>query len=644
MPTVPKATSTEAEAQSTEGEAPSTETVSRQGRRAGPGSKSIAYIDGLLEEIERLKRQNAPITPQSHATAPSLVPETVLPPGTIEHDGVALNPALNAKPWFDSVNVFRTPILIGEAADNAFATRFRQAISDPQAPEPTHLLRINYITDEPLMNLAGFEVAWPSPSRARFLIGAALNYVSRCYCLVRRSSVMEGLEQSIRDPTWGNPLLHCKFWALFAVGELCSTRSVGTQGFPGIAFFSQSLKVLGLLDELPGLDSIELLLLISFYSMALHRRYSAYILAGTAMRSAIVAGLHLNVPESQLPDPGVREHRKRLFWIAYIFDRMWASKLGHPPAIQDDDIGVDLPSEPPVGSKYSNDFTDSAYHVANIRLTSLLTKVIRSVYSLRKQNQGDSLSTRVHQSLKDLQSWVESLPPQLQIDHSSETTHDLKTISLHLAFNQCVILATRPVLLHTLRSHIADLRSRTPSSSPAPPVPASASTLAEASIRCARHSFRLLTQSWIDGSFATFDCHFTQYLFSALTILAVSSLLETKDSGGDRDAFEEAARLLDQLRAAGSCVAQEYGSHVEAMRAAVGGYVKRTTGEAAGVQQQEAVVSGGRTAETVGMTSAEPSLRELLEQPFIDLQFLEDAVDYEGLYWPDLSAGAEDAC
>lgn len=186
----------------------------------------------------------------------------MLPPGTTEHDGVALNPTLNAKPWFDSVNVFRTPILIGEAADNAFATRFRQAISDPQAPEPTHLLRINYITDEPLMNLAGFEVAWPSPSRARFLIGAALNYVSRCYCLVRRSSVMEDLEQSIRDPTWGNPLLHCKFWALFAVGELCSTRSVGTQGFPGIAFFSQALKVLGLLDELPGLDSIELLLLI----------------------------------------------------------------------------------------------------------------------------------------------------------------------------------------------------------------------------------------------------------------------------------------------------------------------------------------------------------------------------------------------
>ncbi|KAF9632934.1 hypothetical protein BFW01_g3797 [Lasiodiplodia theobromae] len=503
----------------------------------------------------------------------------MLPPGTTDHDGVALNPTLNAKPWFDSVNVFRTPILIGEAADNAFATRFRQAISDPQAPEPTHLLRINYITDEPLMNLAGFEVAWPSPSRARFLIGAALNYVSRCYCLVRRSSVMEDLEQSIRDPTWGNPLLHCKFWALFAVGELCSTRSVGTQGFPGIAFFSQALKVLGLLDELPGLDSIELLLLISFYSMALHRRYSAYILAGTAMRSAIVAGLHLNVPESQLPDPGVREHRQRLFWTAYNFDRMWASKLGHPPAIQDDDIGVDMPSESPVGSKSSNDFTDSAYHVANIRLTSLLTKVIRSVYSLRKQNQGESLSTRVHQSLKDLQSWVESLPPQLQIDPSSETTHDLKTISLHLAFNQ----------------------------------------------------------SWIDGSFATFDCHFTQHLFSALTILAVSSLLDTKDSSGDHDAFEEAARLLDQLRAAGSCVAQEYGNHVEAMRTAVGAYLKRTAASPA-----ESMVRRGQTTSPAGTTAdmalVDPSLRELLEQPFLDLRFLDDAADCEGLYWPDLSA------
>ncbi|KAL1614668.1 hypothetical protein SLS54_009541 [Diplodia seriata] len=386
-----------------------------------------SFIDGLHEEIERLKRQNISAT-----ATPNFGQETPPPSGPASLGDPVLNPA---KPWFDSANVFRTPILIGEAADAAFATRFRQVISDPQAPEPTHPLRISYVTDEPLMNFAMSEVAWPNPSRARLLIGAALKYVACCYCIVRPSSVMENLEQSIRDPAWGHPLLRSKFWALFAVGELCSTRSIGSQSFPGITFFSQASKVLGLLDELPGTDSIELLLILSFYSMVLHRRYSAYILAGTAMRSAIVAGLHLNVPESQLPDPGTREHRKRLFWTAYIFDRMWASKLGHPPAIQDDDIGVDLPSETSVG-QLASDFAGSAYHIANIRLASLLTKIIRSVYSLHKQSHGENLSTRVHKSLQDLQAWVEELPPHLQIDHSSEKTHDLKTVSLHLAFNQ----------------------------------------------------------------------------------------------------------------------------------------------------------------------------------------------------------------
>ncbi|OMP88510.1 Proline utilization trans-activator [Diplodia seriata] len=497
------------------------------------------------------------------------------------------------------------------------------------------------------MNFAMSEVAWPNPSRARLLIGAALKYVACCYCIVRPSSVMENLEQSIRDPAWGHPLLRSKFWALFAVGELCSTRSIGSQSFPGITFFSQASKVLGLLDELPRTDSIELLLILSFYSMVLHRRYSAYILAGTAMRSAIVAGLHLNVPESQLPDPGTREHRKRLFWTAYIFDRMWASKLGHPPAIQDDDIGVDLPSETSVG-QLANDFAGSAYHIANIRLASLLTKIIRSVYSLHKQSHGENLSTRVHKSLQDLQAWVEELPPHLQIDHSSEKTHDLKTVSLHLAFNQCVILATRPILLHTLRTQVAESPLRTSSSLSGPPVPASASALAEASIRCARHSLRLLMQSWIDGSFGTFDCLFTQYLFSSLTILAISSLLETKDSCSDHDSFEEAARLLAQLREAGSCVAQEYCNHVDVMKPALTAYLQRRLSSrapdgpnASGVP--EPVSSIGWTSPagttTVGMALAEPSLQRLLEQPMLDLQFLEDALNDEGLYWPDFNAG-----
>lgn len=187
--------------------------------------------------------------------------------------------------------------------------------------------------------------------------------------------------------------------------------------------------------------------------MTLNRRYSAYLFAGTATRTAMVIGLHLNVPESQLPDPRIREHRKRLFWTAFVLDRIFASKLNHPPAILDDDIDLDLPSE--VTTSIPNDsFGDAEYQVANITLARLLSSIIRSVYSVRKQAQGTcaDVSSRAKACLNDLQSWYESLPRRFQIDDKSmDDHHERQIISLHLRFYQVVPLLMS-YLLPRLRS------------------------------------------------------------------------------------------------------------------------------------------------------------------------------------------------
>ncbi|TDZ20293.1 putative transcriptional regulatory protein [Colletotrichum orbiculare MAFF 240422] len=624
----------------------------QEGQVLGQVKVRQSYIDGLLDEIRRLKNENAraktvaspnrdgmtassvsnsitTTTAPSHRARPS-TPSSVRASSDIEE---AVNAAtLEVKPWFINANVFRMPILISEVADAAFTTRFRQVICDPSAPQPKHMLRLNYAPDRDLMFLIKSEVVWPTPSRSRFLVEVALKYVGRRYHVVRRSSVMEDLEQSIHNPSWGDVMLRSKLWALFAIGELYSTRSIpSVKDFPGMAYFAKASRIMGLLDERPGTDSIEIMLLISFYSLALNRRYSAFVMSGTAMRMAIVMGLHLNIPESQLRDPGTREHRKRLFWTTYIFDRIWASKLGHPSAIQDSDIGVDLPSDPAPGSPSSDDFDDTAYHIASLRLAARVTRTVRSIYGQR--NQGDaSLSNRVQQALRDLRAWVEDLPSHLQI--SSPDTAP-KPISLHLSFNQVAAW---------------------PSPSLTSQVPASAITLAEACIRCARHSVRLLTDSWIDGSFATFDYFYTQYLFSALTILGASSLLEGPESRGDREAFEESARFLSQLRDAGNYAAQEYCHHVDVMKADLEAFHAKRMGlgtdlsdarsfmdESARLQSQSTAFAGSLPIRplhtTAGMALAEPSLEELLAQPMLDLQFLESSFydDLQEFYWPDFS-------
>jgi hypothetical protein len=191
--------------------------------------------------------------------------------------------------------------------------------------------------------------------------------------------------------------------------------------------------------------------------MTLNRRYSAYLFAGTATRTAIVIGLHLNVPESQLPDPRIREHRKRLFWTAFVLDRIFAAKLNHPPAIQDEDIDLDLPSEVPTSTP-SDSFGDAEYHIANVTLARLLSSVIRSVYNVKKQAEGtcaDVLS-RAQACLNDLQSWYEALPRRFQIEEKSlDEHHELQIVSLHLRFYQVVPLLspdfeTRLILISTL--------------------------------------------------------------------------------------------------------------------------------------------------------------------------------------------------
>ncbi|TQN68266.1 putative transcriptional regulatory protein [Colletotrichum shisoi] len=559
-----------------------------------------SYIDGLLDEIRRLKSQcaqhasnspctqgDATVTAQNSHTGNSRA--TTPSPGRGGDDGEeAASATLEVRPWFINANVFRTPILIGEVADAAFSTRFRQVISDPFAPQPKHMLRVNYAPDTELMSLVKSDVAWPTPSRSRFLVEVALKYVSRRYHVVRRSLIMENLEQSIHNPSWGDLMLRSKLWALFAIGELYSTRSIPSEkDFPGMAYFAKASRILGVLDERPGTDSIEIMLLLSFYSLALKRRYSAFVMSGTAMRMAIVMGLHLNIPESQLRDPDLREHRKRLFWTTYIFDRIWASKLGHPTAIQDGDIGIDLPTDPVLGQSCGDDFEDAAYHIASLRLAALVTKTVRSIYGQRNQG-GATLSTRVQQALKDLRAWAEDLPGHLQV-HNTGTGP--KPISLHLSFNQ------------------------------------------------------------IDGSFSTFDYFYTQYLFSALTILAASSLLDGPESRSDREAFEESAKFLSQLRDAGNFAAQEYCHHVDVMRAEIErSYAKRmglpeasrAPGPMTGIEAAPVSLPSGHALPartTAGMALTEPSLEELLAQPVLDLQFLEASFydDLQGLYWPDFS-------
>ena len=205
-----------------------------------------------------------------------------------------------------------------------------------------------------------------------------------------------------------------------------------------------------------------------------------------------------------------------------------------------------------------------------------------------------------------------------------------------------MILATRPVLLHTLRMH-KEANGNTPNTAEQT-ISNSVQALAEACVRCARHSYATLVESWIEGTFRTFDYFNTQYLFSAVTILAISSLIGVPESSKDREDFVFAGQLLGNLRDSGSFAATEFCRHIDAMKSDIHDFLSNVSPNpqeadvavSADDQGQPTIMAQSPQLMTSGMALAEPSVEAFLqsEQGLPQVDFFLDDAQLEGIYWP----------
>ena len=341
---------------------------------------------------------------------------------------------------------------MGDAACTAFATRLRQFLTGD--PNTAHVARTQYTPESSLLEGA---TQWPGLAQARLLVRIAFNQLSRVYHLFLRKSTIEHLESIYRTPSLrDDPAVMCKFFALFALGEVYSSRanSSPTGRVPGTLYYVRAMGLIPILPERPGVIHVESLLLLvsqllfqhiiaiakrinqSLYSYFLNRRHSAYMLVGSAMRLGLILGLNHNIPERQCTDPIERQHRVRLWWAIYVFDRMYTSKFGFPLQIRDEDIHVDMPTD--VASPAAEEqFSDTAYSVASIRLSQIIRQTIDKIYC-RKQH-AESFLQREQQLLLALQDWLKSLPEHIKL-RSEDSPPPKHIVSLHLQFNQVSLL------------------------------------------------------------------------------------------------------------------------------------------------------------------------------------------------------------
>ncbi|KAJ5655837.1 Major facilitator superfamily domain general substrate transporter [Penicillium longicatenatum] len=537
-----------------------------------------SYLDQLEAEIRRLKEQS--VTSVTPAEAQPAHAERTLSRPVEAPDATSIqNPLIGDRAWFHRYDPSSPPIYIGEAA--------------------SHIARTQWTREETIAAAAANEadVQWPTLHHARLLVRIAIHQIGYLYHLMMRKATLDKLEEIYQTGDFDCKSNKCKFFALFAFGQAYSIRAEPTSGsrVPGTAYFAKAMSLVQILPERTSITHLETLLLLSLFSYYLNRRHSAYVLIGNAMRMGLTIGLNHNISESQLIDPVERQHRIEIWWTIYIFDRMWGSKMGLPMQILDEDIHVDMPTPISPRWRHEEELSDTDYMTANIKLAQIVGETITKLYSRRKYQ--ETFLQRVQKLLKSLKNWVETLPESLRLNMEDLESSKKPLVSLHMAFNQCVILTTRPTLLHLLIT----LRKAGSTSAGREEVSQPVLTLSEACIHAARHSHSMILTRWINGTMPTFGYFHAHYLFSSALILAMSSFVPIGNPN-DMSGFDSALDLLRSMAENGNLAAAEFCHNLEQVKACLNTYRGNITG---GLRRNEGGAEGNSNAGNQMSTSAD---------------------------------------
>lgn len=225
-------------------------------------TRPSSYIKRILSENQQLRQELAQA--RDAEISPGSSPLRAVSPDDI--DPSIQNPLLGERAWFHPYDPSAPPIYIGEAACTAFATRLRQFLTGD--PDTAHVARTQYVKESTLFGLHDAGVQWPSLAQARLLVKIAFNQLSRVYHLMLRKSTLEKLEEIYQTSKFDDPVLMCKFFALFALGHVYSSRSESSNEcrVPGTAYYVRAMNLILILPERPSITHIECLLLLVLLS------------------------------------------------------------------------------------------------------------------------------------------------------------------------------------------------------------------------------------------------------------------------------------------------------------------------------------------------------------------------------------------
>ncbi|KAH6879538.1 fungal-specific transcription factor domain-containing protein [Thelonectria olida] len=452
---------------------------------------------------------------------------------------------------------------VGESTCLAFGDRILQCFN-PQSTTPPRVPDHQYVRDpifaRQTASVSGVKL--PERIRVNLLIRVALRFIGQDYHFFLHHDFLQQLNKAyeLSDSPPTDSVWVCKFFAVLALGELYSNstptnKDSPSSSVPGTNYFLTAVRLLQDLFEEPSIAQIETMLLFCFYSNALGRIKSAHMYSGIAMRLSTCLGLHRSIPEGSTLSPTEREHRIRLWWTVYVFERSTCSKLGQPLTIHDSDIDVAMPWPDTFTADNNPQKLGRPEHLtAHVNLARITGQIMSDLYSPSSKTNTGKFVHNVRAILQRLRKWDAHVPTNLRWQQEGGVPRSVASLQLH--YNHCIILTTRPVLLYVLKVRNPFSNSATGSTVQQVPISDTTRSLADSCISAARTSNSILSQLFVENALATcgyFDAH---HLFASTLVLIISAI--TSPNSSDSDAVQTAFQLLMVMRDKGNLAAGEY--------------------------------------------------------------------------------------
>lgn len=180
-----------------------------------------------------------------------------------------------------------------------------------------------------------------------------------------------------------------------------------------------------------------------------------------AVQSLLLGGYyhdnHPGLSESEI------QHRRRLFWQAYIFDRDLMLRIGKPPLISDNFL-LDLPEEFPLDC-YSLFYYPGDIVLNYFRQEVRLARIQGRIYSrlhLNMPSSAAALEAEIAVLDRELQEWRESIPGMIRPQQPGAPLDDdnharlIALSSLHFMYFQLVVAVHSAALRMPLEGHDMD--------------------------------------------------------------------------------------------------------------------------------------------------------------------------------------------